>query len=94
MKLTFESCSLELTGRLLEFASNCKPRWMVIDHRIRLTGRLFLKPCWPRIEMCGASSIMRNFLVEVFAVVKVNLLLFKGKIAGMRANMRAEFFEF
>ena len=29
--------------------------------------------------MCGASSIMRNFLVEVFAVVKVNLFLFKGK---------------
>jgi hypothetical protein len=39
--------------------------------------------------MCGASSIMRNFLVEVFAVVKVNLLLFKGKIAGMRAELRA-----
>ena len=41
--------------------------------------------------MCGASSIMRNFLVEVFAVVKVNLLLFKGKIAGMRATLRSGF---
>ena len=41
--------------------------------------------------MCGASSTMRNFLVEVFAVVKVNLLLFKGKIAGMRATLRSEF---
>jgi len=38
--------------------------------------------------MCGASSIMRDFLVEVFAVVKVNLLLFKGKIAGKRASSR------
>ena len=44
--------------------------------------------------MCGASSIMRNFLVEVFAVVKVNLRLFKGKFAGMRANLRARIFEF
>jgi hypothetical protein len=44
--------------------------------------------------MCGASSIMRNFLVEVFAVVKVNLLLFKGKIAGMRAVMRSGFVDF
>ena len=70
------------------------PNSLTGDDRIRLIGRLFLTPCWPRIEMCGASSIMRNFLVEVFAVVKVNLLLFKGKIAGMRANMRAEFFEF
>jgi hypothetical protein len=34
---------------------------------------------------------MRNFLVEVFAVVKVNLLLFKGKIAGMRATLRSRF---
>jgi len=41
--------------------------------------------------MCGASSIMRNFLVEVFAVAKVNLLLFKGKFAGMRATLRSGF---
>ena len=41
--------------------------------------------------MCGASSFMRNFLVEVFAVVKVNLDLFKGKIAGKRATLRARF---
>ena len=41
--------------------------------------------------MCGASSIMRKFLVEVFAVVKVNLLLFKGKFAGMRATLRSGF---
>ncbi len=41
--------------------------------------------------MCGASSIMCNFLVEVFAVVKVNLLLFKGRIAGMRATLRSRF---
>jgi len=34
---------------------------------------------------------MRNFLVEVFAVVKVNLLLFKGKFAGMRATLRSRF---
>ncbi len=34
---------------------------------------------------------MRNFLVEVFAVVKVNLLLFRGKIAGMRATLRSGF---
>ena len=39
--------------------------------------------------MCGASSFMRNFLVEVFAKVKVNLDLFKGKIAGKRAKLRA-----
>jgi hypothetical protein len=39
--------------------------------------------------MCGASSIMRNFLVEVFAAVKVILGLFKGKFAGKRASLRA-----
>ena len=54
--------------------------------RIRLIGRLFFITCWPRIEMCGASSFMRNFLVEVFTVVKVNLDLFKGKIAGKRSK--------
>jgi hypothetical protein len=47
-----------------------------------LIGRLFLTMCWPRIEMCGACSFMRNFLVEVFAKVKVNLDLFKGNSAG------------
>ena len=41
--------------------------------------------------MCGASSFMRKFLVEVFTVVKVNLDLFKGKIAGKRATLRARF---
>jgi hypothetical protein len=39
--------------------------------------------------MCGASFFMRIFLVEVFAKVKVNLDLLKGKIAGKRANLRA-----
>jgi len=34
---------------------------------------------------------MRKFLVEVFAVVKVNLLLFKGKFAVMRATLRSKF---
>ncbi len=43
--------------------------------------------------MCGASAIMRNFLVEVFVVVKVNLLLFKGKFAGMRATLRSKFID-
>jgi hypothetical protein len=43
--------------------------------------------------MRGASSIMRNFLVEVFAVVKINLLLFKGNIAGMRATLRSRFID-
>jgi len=32
---------------------------------------------------------MRSFLVEVFTVIKVNLDLFKGKIAGKRATLRA-----
>ena len=41
--------------------------------------------------MCGASSIKREFLVEVFVVVKVNLELFKGKIAGKRATLRAKY---
>jgi hypothetical protein len=41
--------------------------------------------------MCGACAFMRNFLVEVFAGVKVNLGLFKGKIAGKRATLRASF---
>ncbi len=40
--------------------------------------------------MCGASSFMRNFFVEVFAKVKVNLDLFKGKTAGTRATLRAK----
>jgi hypothetical protein len=44
--------------------------------------------------MCGASSFMRNFLVEVFAKAKVNLDLFKGKIAGKRATLRARFIDF
>ena len=44
--------------------------------------------------MCGASSSMRNFLVEVFVEVKVNLYLFKGKIAGKRATLRARFIDF
>ena len=43
--------------------------------------------------MCGVSSFMPNFLVEVFTVVKVNLILFKGKIAGKRATLRARFIE-
>ena len=55
----------------------------------RLIGPLFFTTCWPRIEMCGASSFMRSFLVEVFTVIKVNLDLFKGKIAGKRATLRA-----
>jgi hypothetical protein len=40
--------------------------------------------------MCGASAVKREFLVEVFVVVKANLELFKGKIAGKRATLRAE----
>jgi hypothetical protein len=44
--------------------------------------------------MCGASSFMRDFLVEVFVEVKVNLDLFKGKIAGKRATLRARFIDF
>ena len=44
--------------------------------------------------MCGACAFMRNFLVEVFAGVKVNLELFKGKIAGKRATLRARFIDF
>ena len=60
------------------------------EDRIRLIGRLLFTTCWPRIEMCGASSFMRNFLVEVFVEVKVNLDLFKGKIAGKRATLRAK----
>jgi len=40
--------------------------------------------------MCGASSFMRNFLVEVFVEVKVNLDLFKGNFAGKRATLRAK----
>ena len=59
------------------------------EDRIRLIGRLFFTTCWPRIEMCGAGSFMRNILVEVFVEVKVNLDLFKGKIAGRRADLRA-----
>jgi hypothetical protein len=43
--------------------------------------------------MCGASSFMRNFLVEVFVEVKVNLDLFKGKIAGKRSTLRARFID-
>jgi len=46
--------------------------------------------CEPRIEMCGACAFVRNFLVEVFAAVKVNLGLFKGKIAGKRATLRSK----
>ena len=34
---------------------------------------------------------MCELLVEVFAVVKVNLLLFKGKFADMRATLRSGF---
>ena len=44
--------------------------------------------------MCGASSFMRNFLVEVFTVVKANLDLFEGKIAVKRANLRASFLKY
>ncbi len=44
--------------------------------------------------MCGASSTMRDFLVEVFAVVKVDLLIVKGKIAGMRATLRTYLVDF
>ena len=73
--------------RIMESADN-------FDAGIRLIGRLFFTTCWPRIEMCGASSFMRNFLVEVFTVVKVNLDLFKGKIAGKRATLRARFIDF
>jgi len=40
--------------------------------------------------MCGACAFVRNFLVEVFAAVKVNLGLFKGKIAGKRATLRSK----
>ena len=66
------------------------PNSLTGEDRIRLIGRLFFTTCWPRIEMCGASSFMRNFLVEVFVEVKVNLDLFKGKIAGKRATLRAK----
>ena len=41
--------------------------------------------------MCGASSFIHNFLVEVFTEVKVNLDLFKGKIAGKRSSPRTLF---
>lgn len=44
--------------------------------------------------MCGAYAFMRNFLVDVFAEVKVILELFKGKIAGKRATLRARFIDF
>jgi hypothetical protein len=44
--------------------------------------------------MSGASSTLRNFLVEVFVVVKVDLLIFKGKIAGMRATLRTYLVDF
>ena len=33
---------------------------------------------------------IRKYLVEVFALVRVNLRILKGKIAGKRAEKRAE----
>jgi hypothetical protein len=45
--------------------------------------------CRPLIEICGANAIMRNFLIEVIVVVKVDLESFKDKIAGKQATLRA-----
>ena len=83
-------CPHESPGRLLESVSNYRSRWMVISLAIARQNPAYRATL---LSICfsthTAERDRRKNLVEVFARVRVNLHLLKGKIAGKRAGLRS-----
>lgn len=85
MQLALESCSLESTGRSLESVSNYRSRWMVIGSQEPQDPAYRATLLYIYTVTHAVVRDMRKNLVEVFARVRVNLRILKGKIAGKRA---------
>ena len=81
-------CPHEPTGRLLDYVSNYVTRWMVIRSQERQNPAYRATLLYFYLVMPAVVQDIRKYLVEVFALVRVNLRILKGKIAGKRACWR------
>ena len=81
-------CPHEPTGRLLDYVSNYVTRWMVIRSQERQNPAYRATLLYIYLVTHTVVREMRKNLVEVFARVRVNLRILKGKIADKRAVLR------